>query len=301
MSVAADRHPRLESAPSSGDTLQRVILPERARWTRFPLYMDMAPRPASQLPTVGGRDGKTGSAPQTVQPAPPRKPTLMTSLSPPAPPRCRSGERVSFGTYFNAFPASYWRRWTTVDKVRLQVRTSGRRICHRLQVQRPRIAAARRHHGASRARRRTPSSCPWRPSATAAGTGSTSWRAPNRWSMVDAEWQGPAVEQHARFGHPADHDAEQDRLLPQQPPAPRPRTPRRWSMSRRSCSSTRAPQKVADADGFAEVRESLGGKLRIINQSNLGGSGGFARGMYEAVENGSDYVLLHGRRHRGRA
>ncbi|PMY57445.1 glycosyl transferase, partial [Pseudomonas sp. FW305-25] len=37
----------------------------------------------------------------------------------------RSGERVSFGSYFNAFPASYWRRWTTVDKVRLQVRTQG--------------------------------------------------------------------------------------------------------------------------------------------------------------------------------
>ncbi len=36
----------------------------------------------------------------------------------------------------------------------------------------------------------------------------------------------------------------------------------------------------------------LNGKLRVINQSNLGGSGGFARGMFEAVENGSDYVLL---------
>ncbi len=51
-------------------------------------------------------------------------------------------------------------------------------------------------------------------------------------------------------------------------------------------------QKVEDQEGFAEVRDSLGGKLRVINQANLGGSGGFARGMYEAVENGSDYVLL---------
>ncbi len=51
-------------------------------------------------------------------------------------------------------------------------------------------------------------------------------------------------------------------------------------------------QKVEEQDGFEEVREALGGKLRVINQSNLGGSGGFARGMYEAVENGSDYVLL---------
>jgi galactofuranosylgalactofuranosylrhamnosyl-N-acetylglucosaminyl-diphospho-decaprenol beta-1,5/1,6-galactofuranosyltransferase len=26
-----------------------------------------------------------------------------------------SGRRVSFATYFNAFPASYWRRWTKVE------------------------------------------------------------------------------------------------------------------------------------------------------------------------------------------
>ena len=51
-------------------------------------------------------------------------------------------------------------------------------------------------------------------------------------------------------------------------------------------------QKVEDQEGFAAVREALGGKLRIINQANLGGSGGFARGMFEAVENGSDYALL---------
>ncbi len=29
--------------------------------------------------------------------------------------RVLKGERLSFGTYFNAFPASYWRRWTVVD------------------------------------------------------------------------------------------------------------------------------------------------------------------------------------------
>ena len=29
----------------------------------------------------------------------------------------RTGERVSFGTYFNAFPARYWRRWTVVTEV----------------------------------------------------------------------------------------------------------------------------------------------------------------------------------------
>ena len=32
-----------------------------------------------------------------------------TSLTVPA------GEEVSFQTYFNAFPASYWRRWSQLD------------------------------------------------------------------------------------------------------------------------------------------------------------------------------------------
>ncbi|WP_420086874.1 hypothetical protein, partial [Mycolicibacterium moriokaense] len=28
---------------------------------------------------------------------------------------------VSFATYFNAFPASYWRRWSTLESVVLRV------------------------------------------------------------------------------------------------------------------------------------------------------------------------------------
>ena len=39
--------------------------------------------------------------------------------------RIVSGRRVSFGTYFNAFPASYWQHWTPVREVTLTVRTSG--------------------------------------------------------------------------------------------------------------------------------------------------------------------------------
>ena len=36
-----------------------------------------------------------------------------------------SGEKLSFGTYFNAFPASYWRRWTVVTEVRLSITVTG--------------------------------------------------------------------------------------------------------------------------------------------------------------------------------
>ncbi len=39
--------------------------------------------------------------------------------------RVRAETRLSFGTYFNAFPASYWRRWSVVSSVRLTVRLTG--------------------------------------------------------------------------------------------------------------------------------------------------------------------------------
>ena len=40
--------------------------------------------------------------------------------------RIPAGERLSFGTYFNAFPASYWRRWTIVSEITLTVKLVGR-------------------------------------------------------------------------------------------------------------------------------------------------------------------------------
>src|SRR5206468_11354051 len=36
-----------------------------------------------------------------------------------------AGNEVSFATYFNAFPASYWRRWTTLRSVILGMTVSG--------------------------------------------------------------------------------------------------------------------------------------------------------------------------------
>ena len=36
--------------------------------------------------------------------------------------RVHQGSKISFGTYFNGFPASYWRRWSVVSEVRLTMR-----------------------------------------------------------------------------------------------------------------------------------------------------------------------------------
>src|SRR5690606_35201321 len=39
--------------------------------------------------------------------------------------RIADSDRVSFGTYFNGFAASYWRRWTVVETVVLELTVEG--------------------------------------------------------------------------------------------------------------------------------------------------------------------------------
>ena len=52
-------------------------------------------------------------------------------------------------------------------------------------------------------------------------------------------------------------------------------------------------ESFLDLEGAAGVADSWGDQLVVIHQPNLGGSGGFSRGMYESVRRGqADYVFL---------
>jgi galactofuranosylgalactofuranosylrhamnosyl-N-acetylglucosaminyl-diphospho-decaprenol beta-1,5/1,6-galactofuranosyltransferase len=51
--------------------------------------------------------------------------------------------------------------------------------------------------------------------------------------------------------------------------------------------------KVVDSEFFPEAEKALGDRLRIIEQGNIGGSGGFARAQYEGLRSGrSTYVMM---------
>ncbi len=51
--------------------------------------------------------------------------------------------------------------------------------------------------------------------------------------------------------------------------------------------------KVVDSEYFVAAQKALGDRLRIIEQGNIGGSGGFARAQYEGLKAGrSKYVLM---------
>lgn len=92
--------------------LQRQIMPVEKDFDVFALYVDPedanldadryeigGSRAAKDLNNAAIRQSTTtgkGIHPEQIE--------SRTAL------RVRSGERLSFGTYFNAFPASYWRR-----------------------------------------------------------------------------------------------------------------------------------------------------------------------------------------------
>src|SRR5215469_17324696 len=139
--VREDSAKRRDSAGQGQRVLQRVVFPG-ADLDVVPLYVETNPeRGAAELAaellaeSLGNRDPvppaptamgvATGETQSVIRfgvglpshPAEEILPRRSAAIS--------EGGRVSFATYFNAFPASYWRRWTTLDSVTLRIRVAG--------------------------------------------------------------------------------------------------------------------------------------------------------------------------------
>jgi galactofuranosylgalactofuranosylrhamnosyl-N-acetylglucosaminyl-diphospho-decaprenol beta-1,5/1,6-galactofuranosyltransferase len=278
-------------ATTGWNTIQRVILPSADQTDTVPLYVDAGsasgirlrendelartpklPEEKLQLFSSGSREAHFED--------------LLTRQSM----RVRSGEQISFGTYFNAFPASYWRRWTSVRDIRLVVTTRGTgavtvyKSNARGSVQR---VDGRRVDGTT--------TSVFELSLKPFGDGGWYWfdlaASSTELVLEGAQWEaagGPSragqVTLEITTMNKPDFCLNNARILAENPDV--------LKHVKEILIVDQGTQKVEDQEGFAAVRDALGGKLRIINQANLGGSGGFARGMYEAVQNGSDYALL---------
>ena len=276
---------------SSWSALQRVILPSPDQTDTIPLYVDAGPASGIRL-RENDELARTPKLPEeklqmfSSGSRAARFEDLLSRQSM----RVRSGEQISFGTYFNAFPASYWRRWTSVRDIRLIVETSGTgavtvyKSNARGSVQR----VDGRHVDGD-------STSVFELSLKPFGDGGWYWfdlaasstdlvLQSGRWETFEVPRASGQVTLEITTMNKPDFCLNNARILADNPEA--------LANVKEVLIVDQGTQKVEDQDGFAEVEKSLGGKLRIINQPNLGGSGGFARGMYESVENGSDYVLL---------
>ena len=203
------------------------------------------------------------------------------------------GRRVSFGTYFNAFPASYWRRWTTVESVMLRVRVAGE--CTIIVYR----SAAKGHSYPVETMRvetdqpetveRTLSLAPfidggWYWFDIVAGARGT--------TLIEAEWA--ALAEQARPGRVSlgittinrpEFIVDHLRTLGDAPEV--------LDLLDAIYVIDQGTSHVTDHPDFADAAKKVGDRLRVIEQPNLGGSGGFSRMMDETLRAGqSDYLLM---------
>lgn len=203
------------------------------------------------------------------------------------------GRRVSFATYFNAFPASYWRRWTTVDTVTLRIRLAGpsKIILYRSTARgfsHP-VETISVPSDEPETVERTLSLAPFI-------DGGWYWfdlvAGPRGTTLIEADWialtepapagrlsigittfnqPGAMLETLRALGEATDVHELLDKVY----------------------VIDQGADRVTGRPDFADAAKRLGDRLQVVEQGNIGGSGGFARAMDETVRAGhSDYVLL---------
>jgi len=289
MSVATEF--RQDSEPGTGDTtwrtVHRVVFPVDGDTDTLPLYVDFdAARRVVDEDSASKRSSKTPQL--VVQGSQMRSDFILDRrrLSLPA------HRRVSFGTYFNAFPASYWRAHTDVQKVRLSIEVDAEAtvIVYKSSPRGSSNRVQSMHMSGG-----TTASCEL--PLTSFADGGWYWfdlvAHGGDVTLNRADWSVPEPEnftpgtlsiavttfnrpdycvKHLRtFAGSEDLMAVMDRLI----------------------VTDQGNQKVRDEPGFEDAAANLAGKFTLVEQGNLGGSGGFARGMLEAEQGGeSDYVML---------
>jgi galactofuranosylgalactofuranosylrhamnosyl-N-acetylglucosaminyl-diphospho-decaprenol beta-1,5/1,6-galactofuranosyltransferase len=204
-----------------------------------------------------------------------------------------AGCRVSFATYFNAFPASYWRRWTTVDTVTLRIRVAGESkvILYR--------STARGHSHPietinieSDYAETIERALPLAPFIDGGWYWFDIVAGPRETTLIEADWLALAEPSPpgrlsigiTAFGAPDDL-VQKLRVLGEATDI-HPQLDTVYIVDQ-------GVGRVSDHPGFQDAAKKLGGRVQVIEQGNLGGSGGFSRSMDETVRAGkSDYVLL---------
>ena len=268
--------------------LQEVVLPAKERFPTQPLYLDSR----ADTGSAGPQDDEKGQRPQIVvnvasEPSSASGPTVLGRTSV----RVQASSTVSFATYFNAFPASYWRHNTQLREVVLRVRTTGPGTVsvHSSNARGESVPVSSHEVSGDQCATEVALSLKafadggWYWFDLTAGEGDL--------ELHGAQWlgdgtgtsEGTVTLQITTMNKPS-YCLTNARLLVEH----------RESLPQISevVIVDQGNQKVVDEPGFLEVQERFGGRLRVIDQANLGGAGGFARGMYEAVRSDSTYVLL---------
>ncbi|WP_422115089.1 glycosyltransferase [Brachybacterium sp. UNK5269] len=295
--TAAPRATTASPADAQQRLLQRLIMPFEASPDIVPLYIEAADARSGATGGAFGLGGNTErdakeEAAQSAARSAGASAVDISELSERHSVRIPAHSMRSFGTYFNAFPASYWRRWTPVRAIRLTIRTagSGHLVVMRstargtLQRQVSRTVSGSGEHV-------------FELPLTAFGDGGWYWfdayAGTEDLAILGAEWTADAdlARTEGSFSismttmNKVEYCLENIRTVAE--------TPELRELLDVMYVIDQGADRLRDhAEQLDPLQEALGGQLQIIEQGNIGGSGGFSRGMYEAATAGaSTYVI----------
>lgn len=203
--------------------------------------------------------------------------------------RVRPGHQVSLGSYFNGFPASYWKWWTSVSDVYLRVRTTGTgtvivfRSNARGEIQR--VDSVRVAGDATETS--------FKLTLEPFNDGGWYWfdlvGGDHGLRLDEAAWAVPAGDTRVgtvtlgmtTFNRP-DYAVANVRTI----------------AASRSLQGVlhemivvdQGTKLVSDDPHYQQAVDEMQGRLRVIRQGNMGGSGGYARGMYETLQGNAEGV-----------
>jgi galactofuranosylgalactofuranosylrhamnosyl-N-acetylglucosaminyl-diphospho-decaprenol beta-1,5/1,6-galactofuranosyltransferase len=194
---------------------------------------------------------------------------------------------VSFATYFNAFPASYWRRWSTLESVVLRVELTG---SARVDVYRSKATGARITVSGSpvaSADSETRAVAEFEIALDAFEDGGWIWfdvTTDTKVTVHAAGWYAPRPAPGRAniavgiptFNRPSDCVSALAALTSD---------PLVDEVIGAVIVPDQGTRKARDHPDFADAAAPLQGRLSIHDQPNLGGSGGYSRVMYEALKN----------------
>ncbi|WP_246837396.1 glycosyltransferase [Salinibacterium sp. UTAS2018] len=240
-------------------TIQHAVFPEKHVDELVALYVDAADR---DTVSITGRHSVTVSA----------------------------GSAVSLATYFNAFPASYWQRWTTVQHVTARLALSGRGT---VSVMRSDHTGA--IHTVDQSAVDGSETLDFRLPLASFVEGGWYWidlAADSELQLLSLNWtvdEAPVTTGKVSLGittfNKPDYCVATLEVLAGSPEI-LPEIDKIFVIDQGN-------KNVARQEGYTEVAAALADQLQIIRQPNLGGSGGFSRGMMETLDSpDSSFVML---------
>jgi galactofuranosylgalactofuranosylrhamnosyl-N-acetylglucosaminyl-diphospho-decaprenol beta-1,5/1,6-galactofuranosyltransferase len=269
--------------------LQRVIFPEDRDLDVLPLYVDYGA-------SIGVPREEEGAAPIAEV-------NVVDALASARHPenildrhrlRVVADQRVSFATYFNGFAASYWRMWSVIEEVVLRVRVSGEAtiIVYRSTAdgRSQRVDSA---SSASEVGGDFEFVLPLKPFGDGGWYWFDVWAGEDDAVLEEAAWCADVPADRAEMGTATVGITviRPDSAVPLLGQLAADKEV--MSVLDEVIVVDQGTERVRDEPDCARIDAAMGGKLRIIEQGNIGGSGGFARSQYETVKAGtSTYVLL---------